>query len=197
MLSFHRSTAVRCLPALTLTVFGALSAGPGARSAHATPPAPCAVPPLSIPTPAERLLQVADELDVRALKAQYTYALDTTIADASRVDDLMDLFTDDACVDYGSFGRYRGKAAIRSFFAGIIRAQIAWTFHSATDPLIDVGLTNAVARFHFDARAVMKAAYAAGPQLFVGVYDEEFVRSRGEWKIKNLVANFSVPPTGP
>jgi ketosteroid isomerase-like protein len=182
----HLSSTFGKLTIAALAIMGA------AGTAYADPPAPCDSGFSGTPTP-----NLADIQEITTLKSRYTFAVDATIADATKVGDLMDLFTDDICVDYGVYGRYRGKAAVRAFFGSSIRTLVAWSLHFAHDAVILTGGTNASAMWHFEARAVFKDSYAAGPITFFGHYEDQFVKTATGWKIRSLITLFETPPTGP
>ncbi len=177
---------------LALGAAGAVAA-PGAAQAAS----PCVMNQLSLRLPTDNPLTLKDLREIQTLRARYTYALDATISDPRRIEELLSLFADDGCADYESFGFARGKPALRTFFTVNMPSIIAWTFHTALNPVLDVGLINAYGTWYFNARAVFKANYAAGPQAFFGSYEEEYVRTLTGWKFRVVLAHFSAPPTGP
>lgn len=174
--------------------FAALALLGATATAHADSPRPCETGLIGTPLP---ILNLNDIQEIQTLKSKYTFAVDATVADPRKVDDLMALLSDDVCMDYGPFGRVRGKSAARTFFNTTIPSMIAWSLHFALDSVITAGLLNASAMWHFEARAVFKDKYSEGPITFFGHYEDQFVKTSTGWKIRSLICLFETPPTGP
>ena len=82
----------------------------------------------------DRLRRLEDIDAIRRLKMAYARLVDTR-CDAQ---ELADLFTEDAVMDMGPWGRYEGRAAIRAFFADFLQQSSGVILHYVTNHEIDV-----------------------------------------------------------
>lgn len=167
-------------------------------SAYADPPcdAPVIAPSALIGVE-DRIQRLEDVKQIEELKAQYGNALDNVVKDSSKIDDLLNLLTDDICVDYGPFGRFRGKAAIKTLFQVTVPTITAWNFHVASAPLIRVNGTNASGTWQVIANAVYKFDYAGGVQSAFARYQDVYSKTASGWKFRTIIVLFETPPTGP
>src|SRR5215217_6511461 len=76
-----------------------------------------------------------DWIEIYELKSKYSWYYDTPDFEG-----LMDLFTDDAVCDFGPYGTWEGKEAIRAGFEREISApdNNFPTVHATTNPLIEI-----------------------------------------------------------
>lgn len=140
---------------------------------------------------------MADTADVRAivnelrdieaikrLKAMYCH-----LVDASRWDELEELFTEDAVCDYGFFGRYEGRDQImNTFFRKLVSSASSFNAHMVHNPVIDVRGDTASGSWYLTAQTTVQPANQA--VWVMGIYHDEFRRVAGEWKLSSLAFEF-------
>ncbi len=153
-------------------------------------------------TLAERLERLESEREIHALVHRYAELCDA----AYDPDGLADLFTDDATWSSrtrdGSvdFGRYEGREAIRSFFAGASRDLGPMTLHYLLEPRIELADDGLSARGVCYLLAILDQRPASSPQgsesrervLLGGVYSHRFQRVDGRWLIKASACDLSL-----
>lgn len=161
---------------------------------------PCDAPtvtPAALTGVEDRVQRLEDIKQIEELKAQYGNALDNVVKDPAKIDDLLNLFTDDICVDYGPFGRFRGKTAIKTLFQVTVPTLTAWNFHVASAPIIKVNGTNGSGTWQVIANAVYKFDYAGGVQSAFARYQDAYSKTASGWKFRTIIVLFEAPPTGP
>jgi hypothetical protein len=181
---------------LTLALCGAGSAVV-AQNAPAPAPAAAAAPAPVDLTP--RLARLADRIasidaqavrvedydQLRNLQGIYGFYYDEALWDQ-----VVDLFADDATLEVGQHGVYAGKASIRRYFYGLtggrqglqqgelsIQGQMGAVITLAADGL------SARARWRVQ---IQDALYNRQANWGSGVYENEYVKQDGVWKIRRL-----------
>lgn len=127
---------------------------------------------------AARVQQLEDIESIRRLKARYC-----DCADHRDETGWSTLFTDDAVWDGGRFGRIEGIEEIEEFFHEIPK-RVPFSKHYVTNAIIDVDGDEARARWYLIAACTV----ALGNEAVwgAGVYDEEYRRVDGAWRIHRL-----------
>jgi ketosteroid isomerase-like protein len=128
----------------------------------------------------ERRLQVLEDSEaIKKLKARYCAYCDNNY-DA---DSIASLFTEDAVWDGGSFGKYEGREAIRTFFRGAPKL-LTFAIHQVMNPLIEVQGKRATGKWYL----FQPCTLAEGNQAawLAARYEEEYVKVGGEWKFQHL-----------
>ena len=150
----------------------------------------------------ERLERLESEREIHALVHRYAELCDA----GYDPDGLADLFTDDAnwssrtrdgSVD---FGRYEGKEAIRTFFAGASKDLGPMTLHYLLEPrivLADDGLSATGFCYLLAILDQRPASSAPGSKsrervLLGGVYSHRFQRVHGRWLIRASTCDLSL-----
>ena len=136
----------------------------------------------------EERLQVLEDVEaLKKLKARYCLAVDAR--DAERV---VSLFTADAVWDGGSFGRYEGTDAIRSFFRSVPE-RLSFFVHYVSNPLIEIDGDRATGTWYL----LEPCTFAEGDRAVWGSarYEERYRRAGGAWKFEEmrLVSLFWTP----
>lgn len=134
-------------------------------------------------------------LEIDAIKElRYLYS---HFYDGNRLDDLIDLFTDDAVCEFGpNFGGdWVGKAFIRAryhdFLHGSARA-VHSQMHAVTNPWIRLlSATEASGRWYQLNLNVSEGA--ANPLTLFGIYDDVYRKVDGDWKIHRTRIDFLWP----
>lgn len=131
--------------------------------------------------------QLADREAIKELAASYCYAVDE-----QNWEQLRNLFTDDATLDYGEddLGRFEGHEEIPEFTA-ILDKLLEVTSHMVSNPMLHIDGDRATGRWYVDAREALTSGKTA---LTQGEYRDVYRRVDGEWKIaeRNLRIEFQV-----
>jgi 3-phenylpropionate/cinnamic acid dioxygenase small subunit len=90
------------------------------------------------------------------------------------------IFTDDAELDYGEVGKWRGADEVAQFMEQA-HATARYTMHRLTNPVISVDDDQAEARTYIDALIIV-ADDQSGVNA-VGFYDDRLVRTDEGWRI--------------
>jgi len=130
----------------------------------------------------ERLARLEAKDDIRELRASYCYHVDDRDGEA-----FASLFVDDAVLDFGSAGVYRGREELREFVESVVPDHYAFIVHMVHNPVIDVDGDAATGRWYFEAPATT----AGGTDVWIqGQYDDEYERVDGEWRFSSVEARF-------
>ena len=117
-----------------------------------------------------------DERAIGALLLSYGSAIDRRDWDKFRA-----CFSDDCECDYGSFGKWRGPAAI-TLYMKQAHADVGATMHRITNIEIAMGDGRADARSYVDA--LLLPMSDGGPvHHAVGYYDDQLIRTSNGWRI--------------
>ncbi len=129
-----------------------------------------------------RLLR--DKEEIRALKARYCHYVDGGWPQhgGTHMGPVADLFVDDGVWDASpGLPAARGRAAITQLFIDLRVIPLA--FHNAVNPQIEVTGDTARGHWHFIGASEMPDGKSA---WFIGIYDEEYVRTADGWRYKLL-----------
>jgi SnoaL-like domain len=174
------------------TLFLALVAGSvGLAQTPATPAPP--------PDMGPRLARVADR--VASIDAQASRIEDyNTLRNLQQIygfyydealwDQVIDLFSDDASLEVGAHGVYAGKASLRRYFygmtagrQGLLQGQLNNQLQLA--PVITLGSDGQTAHARWRA-LIQDGVFGQGANWGFGVYENEYVKQNGVWKIQRL-----------
>jgi hypothetical protein len=125
----------------------------------------------------QRWQATADRVELAELMHRYALAIDT-----ARFDDLRDVFTDDASVDFGSVDQYvEGATGVSG-----IDAIVNW-FRTVLAPFPDVlhFMSNHVIDLDGD-RARVRTTMHVLHMPMGGIYDAQAVRTAHGWRIRNF-----------
>lgn len=136
--------------------------------------------------------------EIRNLRTDYS-----AYFDAHQLEDLTALFTEDAVCEFGSYGEWRGRQAIHDNYAKVIamyRGQYD-TMHVATNAFIRVtGPTTAVGRWYLIDLVTQQIPGALetpggndNPLLYLGMYEDEYRKVDGKWRIAHVKLHFLWP----
>ena len=102
--------------------------------------------------------------------------------------DLEDCFAEDSMIDFGPGIQVRGRKAVGGFYREQLSRTMALTVIHAHNPEIEVMDDTATGLWEFENFRVERPTNRAF--RFGGVYEEEYVRICGEWKIKSSAVRF-------
>jgi len=125
----------------------------------------------------QRWQATADRVELAELMHRYALAIDT-----AHFDDLREVFTTDATVDFGSVGQYvEGASGVSG-----IEAIVAW-FRTVLAPFPDVlhFMTNHVVDLDGD-RARVRTTMHVMHMPMGGVYDAQAVRTPAGWRFQRF-----------
>jgi SnoaL-like domain len=156
--------------------------------------APAAAPDLS-----GRLARVADRIasidaqasriesynQLRNLQQMYGYYYDEALWDQAA-----DLFADDAVLEVGSHGQYLGKPSIRRYFYGLTNGRQGLVHGQLNNqgqlsPVITLAADGLSAKARWRA-LIQDAVFGTSANWGMGVYENEYVKQDGVWKIAKL-----------
>lgn len=119
-----------------------------------------------------------DWLEIYNLRSAYSWGFDKPDFEG-----LMDLFADDAVLEFGPYGRWVGKEQIRAGYAGTMREPDDYcaTIHVASNPYILIDGDKATGRWFLSD---YNLNIPAGESIInaVGVYYDEYKKIDGKWK---------------
>ena len=126
--------------------------------------------------------QAADWVEIYQLKSKYSWYYDTP-----EFEKLMDLFTEDAVLDMGPYGKHVGREQIRELFAeNISSADNNFpTLHATTNPLIEVDGDHATGQW-FLLDTVLTDTPDKPTLGWGAVYYEDYRREGGRWLISHI-----------
>jgi len=139
-----------------------------------------------------RIRRLLTEDDIRKVKLLYSQLMD-----AGRIDELAELFTEDAVCVFGNFGDWHGRDAIRSGFADVDRDHHGGVpfhaMHATTDHWVELtGPDTAIGRSYL-IDLITNTPAEGQPIVVLGVYDEAYRRVDGTWQIERCVLQFLWP----
>jgi hypothetical protein len=125
--------------------------------------------------------ELSDRLEIQDLITAYSYAIDF-----HRFDELDDLFTPDATLDFTATGGQAGALPEIKTWLGAVLTHFGGHQHLVATSLVDLDGDRASAKTI--CHNPMWFADAATPPLFVGLwYLDEFVRTGAGWRISSRV----------
>lgn len=139
----------------------------------------------------ERVSRLEDIESIKNVKAMYARYCDR----GYDVDGLLSLFVDDGVWESNIFGTFRGRDAIRGYFADLAESGISWAFHCIVSPIItlDARRRTAVGSWYLLDLATFDSLGNAAEKDSVIVtanYEDTFMKSDGIWKFKHVKAHF-------
>jgi len=149
-----------------------------------------AAPPVAAPSSEQRLRQVEDQLAIQRVLVEYGARID-----ARDYAGYAALFAREGTWRNGATVR-RGRAEIEQLLVGLFGAPAAdyvnrEDYHLISNPQIDVDGDRAIVRSRH--LLVMRGADGSPVPELAGVYEDEFIREDGEWKILHRVDNPIMP----
>jgi len=132
----------------------------------------------------EARIKILEDIEaIKKLKATYAY-----FADTGNWQGMVNLYTDEAVVEFVSMGRYEGKSEITGFFRDMLPRALPFMTHMFHNPVIEVKGEKATGEWYFEVPATHAPTNRA--VWMVGKYEEEYVKVSGEWKFKKILAEF-------
>jgi hypothetical protein len=163
---------------------------PAPAAAPAAPPAPDLAPRLArladrIASVDAQATRVEDYNQLRNLQRIYGFYYDEALWDQ-----VVDLFAGDATLEVGQNGLYQGKESIRRYYLGLTGGRTGLrqgelSIQGQLAPVITLAPDGRSARARW--RVLMQdAVYGKEANWGSGVYENEYVKQDGVWKIRRL-----------
>ncbi|MCU0681061.1 MAG: nuclear transport factor 2 family protein [Polyangiaceae bacterium] len=147
------------------------------------------------------LTQRPGRLEARAaieeLKASYARLADAVFREpghASAVA-LAAIFTADGVLDLGPFGRFEGRPALLNAFENVLPLATKWTTHYIVSPQLSIDHDRAEGDWYFLIKSVPQDPPQAPVFEIMGAYADKYQRVGHDWKIRESISRFFVPPT--
>ena len=131
-----------------------------------------------------RLRRLEDLEAIRQLKYRYCAACD----DSYDPDRIAVLFTMGAVWDGGPLGRFEGREAIRTFFAGASKAA-PFAIHQVTNPIIEIDGDQATGAWYLWEPIVMVRESRSDALWMAATYDDRYVRAGDAWLFDHVKVN--------
>lgn len=133
----------------------------------------------------ERIRVIEDRQAIRKLEAKYAYTCDVFDWDG-----FMSVFAEESSCDFGFMGSYKTKDEMDKFFREVVPQRLSFMRHFIFNESIEItSETTATGEWYFLTPGAHIGTNRA--LWFSGKYDEEFVKEKGEWKIKFLKCTFA------
>lgn len=132
----------------------------------------------------KRLALLEDKFTVLETMNRYEYYVDHKM-----LDELMDIFTEDAIGDYDIFGKLEGKEEVHGFFRDYMegKTNFKFWFHMIHNGFVEIEGNTAKGFWQIEMANTFKDI---GATWLFGTYNNEFVKMDNKWKLRNV--NFKV-----
>lgn len=136
-----------------------------------------------------RIAHVQDATDLRNLQATFGFYFDKALWD-----DIVDLMADDATLELGKNGVYKGKDSIRAYLYSLTGGKPGLEYGQLNDtiqlqPVITIADDGKSAKARWNALLQTAADYdenGSGGEWGGGVYENSYVKEDGVWKIRSI-----------
>jgi hypothetical protein len=137
----------------------------------------------------EKLRELLEIEAIRKTKLLYSHLMDT-----GRVDELANLFTEDALCEFGPYGTWNGRETIRANYHEVESGNnVFMAMHATCDHFVELtGADTAVGRSYLLEPMTERGA-EENPFIYLGVYDEDYRKVDGRWLIARCSLQFLWP----
>lgn len=142
-------------------------------------------------------MNIDELLEIETIKALRVRG--SAYLDAGRLDDLVDLYHPDAVCEFGPYGSWTNRSQYKENFAAAEEPFYASGYfsnlHVVVNHVVDLtgsdSATGLVYLLDFVTGDQMREG--GNPLYWLGVYEEEYRRTEGDWKILRQSLNFIWP----
>ncbi|MFN0095443.1 MAG: nuclear transport factor 2 family protein [Dehalococcoidia bacterium] len=138
--------------------------------------------------PMQELLEIHQ---ITQLRIKYSHYFD-----AKEVDKLGELFAEDAVCEFGEAygGDWVGREQIKAGYARYaVNPEVPFTFmHASTNPLITL-VDDTTAKGRWYLLDLTTAVDAPNPLMLLGIYDDLYKKTGGQWYISRTRIDFVYP----
>lgn len=139
----------------------------------------------------EESARIRELLEIEAIRK--TRVLYAQLLDSGRIDDLAELFTKDAVCEFGPYGRWEGRDAIRAKYYEIEEGKIFGAMHHTCNHWVELtGEATAVGRSYL-LDVLTERAPDENPIVWFAVYEDEYVKRDGQWLFARCSLQFLWP----
>ena len=143
---------------------------------------------------ADEIRRLRDLLEIEAIRKLGLYY--SQLQDHAYLERLVDIFTADALCEFGPYGVWRGREQIAVNYAKVKQDMGGDTFaalHANSHHWVELlGPAKAVGRrYLIDLQTTRPAT--ENPLIWLGLYDEEYRKENGVWKIARTSLQFLWP----
>lgn len=144
------------------------------------------------PFTGEEIKKLRDLLEVEAIKK--VKLLYSQLMDARDIDALIEIVSEDAVCEYGPYGVWNGKQEIYDGWKEVFKDGVPYGgFHATTNQWVELmGPTTAVSRTYLHDIS-HEPDPRSDPVVWYGIYDEDYEKIDGAWKIKRCALQFLWP----
>ncbi|MGI9323882.1 MAG: nuclear transport factor 2 family protein [Pseudomonadales bacterium] len=139
----------------------------------------------------QRLRRLLEIEAIRETKIKYAQLMD-----GRRVDDLANLFTEDALCEFGPYGQWRSRETIRTNYQEVFSGDSALLFgslHNTPNHWVELtGPTTATGRSYL-IDVITNKPPEENPIVWFGIYDEDYEKVDGQWLISRCSLQFLWP----
>lgn len=143
------------------------------------------------PLTGEEIAKLRELLEIEAIRKtrlHYSHLMDT-----GRIDELAEIFTEDAVCEFGPYGTWQGRETIRANYHAIETGPPFMAMHVTCDHWVELtGPDTAVGRAYLLEPMTSKAA-EDNPFIYLGLYDESYRKVGGRWLIERCSLQFFWP----
>jgi hypothetical protein len=125
-------------------------------------------------------MSIEDIEEIRRARSKYYMAVD-----ARRWDEAVDLYSDQASVDFAGIWKGQTKKGIKKVLMDMVGANTSATFHCAFLPVVEVDGDTATATGYLETYSVPVGSEEAFSQI--GRVDDQYIKEKGQWKLKRAV----------
>jgi hypothetical protein len=141
---------------------------------------------------AEEISELRKLLDVAKIKK--VKDLYSQLMDGRDFDRLANIYAEDAVGEWGAFGTWHGRKEIHAAMVSSYEGQIPYDgLHCTTNMWVELtGETTAISRTYLHD-VLNEANPRTNPVIWFAIYDEDWEKIAGEWKIKRSQIHFLWP----
>ncbi len=136
------------------------------------------------------ILRTMIEVDaIKRTRLLYSHLMDTM-----RIDDMAQIFTEDAVCEFGPYGSWHGRETIRTNYHEVEKGNPTFfAMHGTCDHLVELtGPDTAVGRAYLYEPMTVKGE-DENPFIYLGVYDDEYRKVDDKWLIEKCTLQFLWP----
>lgn len=144
------------------------------------------------PLTGEEIKEFRKYLEIEKIKK--VKLLYSQLMDSRDIEGLAEILTEDAVCEFGPYGTWNGKKEIYEGWKEVFKDAVPYGgFHSTTNQWVEMtSPTTAVSRTYLHDIA-HEPDPRANPVIWYGLYDEDYVKVDGEWKLKRCTLQFLWP----
>ena len=140
----------------------------------------------------QEILKLRELLEIEEIKR--TRLLYTHLMDAKRLDDLANIFTEDAVCEFGPFGSWSGRDVIRKNYHAVEKdLDNFYAMHGTCDHLVELTSPDTARGRAYLFEPVTEKSADENPFIYLGVYDDEYQKVNGRWPIARCTLQFLWP----